>query len=113
MRARLKQLTEGILARGGPAALYQPTREAVAARVEALHATFSDAGGWSAFLVQNGLDEARLSASLKRRMVVEKFLLRTLQASPADREAWLAQCAALLEQLRPRVRIRAVSAGGP
>ena len=93
-------------------ALYQPTREQVAARLDAVRAAFLDAGDWVAFLTANGLDEARLSAILRRRMVVEKFLLRTLQASPQDREAWLAQCEALLAQLRPpvgRVRIRYVT----
>src|SRR5688572_6401539 len=60
-------------------ALYQPTREQIAQRLEAVRATFPDAGSWARFLEANGLDEARLSAILKRRMVVEKFLLRTLQ----------------------------------
>jgi hypothetical protein len=91
-------------------ALYQPTREQVAQRLEAVRSTFVDASSWAAFLTTNGLDEARLSALLKRRMVVERFLLRTLQASPADRDAWLGQCEVLLDQLRPRVRVRVVPA---
>jgi hypothetical protein len=94
-------------------ALYQPTREQVAERLDAVRAAFADGSAWGSFLATNGLDEARLSAILKRRMVVERYLLRTLQATPDDQPAWVAECLAHLGQLRPRVRVRVVEPGQP
>lgn len=107
-----ERLVDAVIVRlvAGDVKLYEPAPDAVAARLEAIRATFAGADAWASFLAARGLDEARLAAILRRRMVVEKYLLRTLQASPDDRDAWTAQCAAHLAQLRPRVRIREVPA---
>ncbi|MEQ1504960.1 MAG: hypothetical protein ABMB14_22195 [Myxococcota bacterium] len=89
-------------------ALYQPTREAVTERVEALRVAIGGGDAWDSFLVVNGLDDGRVESAIRRRMVVERFLLRNLQANPADVPAWTAECGALLDQLRPRIRIRRI-----
>jgi hypothetical protein len=90
-------------------ALYQPTREQLEARREALRAAVGDPRAWDALLARHSLDEAGLSVVLRRRMVVEKLLLRNLVTSPADLASWRAECRALLDQVRPRVRIRYVA----
>jgi hypothetical protein len=45
-------------------------------------------------------------------MVVERYLSRNLTEDPARRDEWLAACDALLEELRPRFRIRHIPARG-
>lgn len=89
-------------------ALYQPTRPQIEARREALRAAFGDPRTWDAFLNRHGLDEESVLAVLRRRMVVEKVLLRNLVAAPDDLPRWTAECRALLDQRRPRVRVRVV-----
>lgn len=94
-------------------ALYEPPRDAVRERLERIRLRFDDREEWSAFLAEWGLDEARLEAVVRRRMVVERYLARNLVADPADGGAWRAECEALLAQLRPRVRVRLIPAGEP
>lgn len=90
-------------------ALYQPSRDALAERVRALREAFADQAGWSVFLAAHGLDESRIEVIVRRRMIVERFLLRNVQTDPADKGSWLAESAELIAQLRPRVRIRLVA----
>jgi hypothetical protein len=97
-------------------ALYQPTREQIDARRDALRAAFPDPRAWDAFLARHGRDEEGITTVLRRRMVVEKLLLRNLVTPPDSRERWIAECRALLAQRRPRVRVRLVApldAGAP
>ena len=94
-------------------ALYQPSREQLAERVQALHDAFPDQAGWAVFLAAHGLDAARIDVVVRRRMIVERFLLRNVQADPADRGSWLAESDELIAQLRPRVRIRIVEPREP
>jgi hypothetical protein len=96
----------------GDISLYQPPDDAVRARVEAMRARFPDRASWSSFLEGWGLDEDGLRALIRRRMVVERYLARTLRADPNDRAAWWASCNALLTEVRPRMRIRYVPLGG-
>lgn len=92
----------------GDVSLYQPSDEAVRERVEAVRRQFPDAVRWTAFLDGWGLSEESLGAAIRRRMVVERYLARTLRADPADPRAFQAACDALLDEARPRVRIRYV-----
>lgn len=101
-------------------ALYTPSREAVTERILALRQAFEqeDSAGssaaerWQRFLEVHGLEEAgQLEAVARRRLVVERFLLRNVQASPQDPAAWLTECQRLLEQLHRRpLKIRQVPA---
>jgi hypothetical protein len=97
----------------GDVSLYQPSDAAVRERLEAIRLQFPDAAAWSTFLAGRGLEEESLAALLRRRMVSERYLARTLRADPADTRAFQAACDALLEEARPRVRIRYVEPTSP
>jgi flagellar biosynthesis regulator FlaF len=89
-------------------ALYQPSTADVQARLETVRAAFVDRATWEAFLGRHGLDEGALSQELRRRMVVERFLLRNLTAPVDDRAAWFGQVDQLTSALRPRFRVRRI-----
>jgi hypothetical protein len=91
-------------------ALYAPAHEAVTERVAALRAAFGNHDLWQQFLTVHGLDDQdKIEAVVRRRLVVERYLLRNVQASPENTDAWLAETSAMLEQLRRRpLRIREV-----
>jgi hypothetical protein len=95
-------------------ALYAPAREAVSERVAALRGAFASHDLWQQFLTVHGLDEQdKIEAVVRRRLVVERYLLRNVQASPDNADAWLAETSAMLEQLRRRpLRIREVPLRG-
>ncbi|MEQ1571327.1 MAG: hypothetical protein ABMA64_37210 [Myxococcota bacterium] len=90
--------------------LYQPSHEAIAERVAALRAEFGPR--WEGFLADHGLDQERLTLTVRRRMVVERYLLRTLQADPADRAAWTAASEAVLVELRAEIPVRRIALRG-
>jgi len=92
-------------------ALYQPSKEAVQGRLEAVRSAFASRGAWARFLTDHGLDEERLKAVLRRRIQVELFLLRNVQVSPLQAAPWHAATAELIGRLRQGVRIRAVAPG--
>jgi len=92
----------------GSVALYQPRREEVSLRLEAVRSKFEDRSAWLSFLSAYGLDEERLAVVLRRRMVVERYLARNLTVQVEDRAVWQGAVADLLAQLRPRTAIRAV-----
>jgi hypothetical protein len=89
-------------------ALYQPAPDAVRQRVAAIRDRFPNEAAWQAWLDRWGLDEDGLAAVLKRRMVVEKFLLRNLSRSPLDEAAWLAEMHEQLAALETRIPIRRI-----
>jgi len=88
--------------------LYTPSAREVQERIDGLRSTFADRESWTRFLARHGLDEARLEPMMRRQLVVERFLLRNIQADPNDREAWNAEAEALLAVLRERVAPRIV-----
>jgi hypothetical protein len=106
---------DGVIVRyvAADVALYQPSRDAVAERVDALRNTFPDPASWGLFLAAHGLDEARIEVVVRRRMIVERFLLRNVQSNPAERDAWLAECEDLVARLRPQIRLRMIPAREP
>ena len=112
--AEQRQIDAAILrAAAGDVALYEPEQDAIRARMEALRGRFESRADWTAFLARWGLDESTMAGVLKRRMVVEAYLQRNLQSSPSAAPTWNAECTALLEELRPRVRVRRVPAPAP
>lgn len=106
----LERLVEAAVVRemAGDVAIYQPSDDEVAARVEAIRAKFAERAAWQAFLARWGHDEESLGALLRRRMVVERYLARNVQAKPDTAEAWWRGCRDLLDNVRPRYRIRYV-----
>jgi hypothetical protein len=109
--AEQRQVDAAILrAAAGDVALYEPDAEAIRARLEALRATFESRADWTAFLTRWGLDETTMAGVLRRRMVVEAYLQRNLQSDPASDATWNAECTVLLEDLKPRIRVRRVPA---
>jgi hypothetical protein len=93
--------------------LYQPTREQIEERRTAVRNAIGDPRAWDLFLDRHALDEESIAAVLRRRMVVERLLLRNLVARPDDLATWTAECRLLLEQVRPRVRVRLVPDPAP
>ncbi len=95
-------------------ALYVPDQQAVSDRVEAVRGQFTSRGDFEAFLGMAGLDEAALRGALRRRLVVDLYLRRTLSADPeADPWAWRLEGTEHLQQLRRRVRIRSIPQAPP
>jgi len=92
----------------GDISLYQPSPDAVRLRLERLRARFADRAEWTRFLNRWGLEESTMLAVLSRRMVVESYLRRNIQADPANIDAWRAEYKALMTELRPRIRVRRV-----
>lgn len=97
----------------GDVSLYQPSDGAVGERLDAMRARFADAPAWTTFLVSWGLSEESLAGLIRRRMVVERYLARTLRADPADTRAFHEATDLLLAEARPRVRIRRVEPSRP
>lgn len=96
----------------GDVALYEPGPDALVARMIALRGRFPNTDSYASFLEFWGLTETGLARVVRRRMIVELFLARNLQVDPDDRSAWYAECEALLEQVRPRFRIREIALRG-
>ena len=90
----------------GDLKLYVPADDQVRQRVEDIRRQFANRSAWSGFLQRWGLDEVMLRTTIRRRMVVERYLARNVQSDPAQRVVWLADCDTLLQQLRSRLRIR-------
>jgi hypothetical protein len=88
--------------------LYQPDEEEVRARLEALRARFEQRDDWERFLRALGVDEPTLHLTLRRRMVAERYLRRTLR-SPEGTEAWQAELDRVLTELGERVRVRLIA----
>lgn len=92
----------------GDVQLYQPDDSSIATRLEAIRGKFVDRKSWLAFLAEYGMDEERLRFVLRRRMVVERFLDRNLAVDVSNHKQWIVDATAMLERLRPRMRVRIV-----
>ena len=107
--AEERQIDAAILrVAAGDIALYQPSQESVRLRLEGLRTRFTDRAEWTRFLNRWGLDESTMLAVLSRRMVVESYLQRNIQADPSNVDAWDIEYQSLMTELRPRVRVRRV-----
>lgn len=107
----LRQLVDTLVVRAsaGDIELYEPQPEQIRERVETLRLQFDDGVAWSTTLERWGLDEDGLTAWMRRRLIVERFLLRNLPVSTSERDAWRDAARALVQQLRARFRVREVS----
>jgi hypothetical protein len=110
----LSRLVEAAVFRelAGDVALYQPLDSEVIDRVVVIRSRFPSDASWGAFLSFWGLDEIALARILRRRMIVERFLARNLQVPSTERERWWTECAALLEQVTKRFRVREIPQRG-
>ena len=98
----------------GDVSLYQPPEEEVAARMQAMRDRAGSVQQWRAFLDDLGLDSPGLLLVVRRRMIAEAYVSRTLQVETIDEQAWHAACEVLIEQVRARLRIRMIPAvAGP
>jgi hypothetical protein len=93
--------------------LYDPADDEVRERIDGLRDTFADRGAWTTFLTRRGLDETRLEPMVRRQLVVERYLLRNVQADPSDPDAWAAAVEQFLAPLRERVPVRLVPPSPP
>ena len=96
-------------------ALYVPSKELVNDRIFALRESFESRAAWERFLEIHGLgDPVGLEAVVRRRVTVERYLLRNVQASPSNASSWLAECRVLLDQKQRRpMKIRRIAEGSP
>ena len=108
-------LVELALLRGvaGDIALYRPGEAEVQARLARLRASFAGPDDWHAFLARHGLDDGRLAAVLRSRMVVERLVRRTLGEQPADDPETLRRYEAWLADLRRTTPVRVVAGPEP
>lgn len=67
-----------IRALAGDAALYVPDDELVRDRAAQVRAAWGDPEAWQSFLLQHGLDEERLLTLVRSRLIVDRYLQRTL-----------------------------------
>lgn len=95
----------------GDIALYQPSDDAVRARLGALRTAVVEREPWAVFLGRWGLDDAALAAVIRRRLLVEAYLARNVQVPPGD-PTWQWATDALVGQLAGRVRVREVPCEG-
>ena len=93
--------------------LYDPPAEEIEERLARLRERFGGPESWNAFEQLWGLDERSLARILRRRLLVERYLSRNLAEDPSDREVWLSACRDLLDEVRPRFRIRHLAQRGP
>ena len=104
----LERVEDQRLIRGqaGKVRLYQPSRRALQARLDALRRTFPAPGEWEAFLVRWGLSEDEIRILLLNRMVLESAVLRSM-GTPAgpDDDDWLDRYEAWLGELRASASI--------
>ncbi len=104
----LQRLEEQRLVReqAGQVRLYQPTRRALQARLDAVRRTFPAPGEWEAYLTRWGLTEDTLRIVLLNRMVVEHAVLRTLGTPTGpDDDDWHGRYETWLEELRSEASI--------
>lgn len=105
-----------IRALAGDAALYVPDDELVRDRAAQVRAAWGDPEAWQAFLLQHGLDEERLLTLVRSRLIVDRYLQRTLSlAARSEGKPLEALYAGWILTQRGRVPLRVPSAieGGP
>jgi len=85
--------------------LYTPRAAELDARVDALRMQFPSAAAWEGFRATWQLDDADLRILMKRRMVVEAYLLRNVPLKPTD-PGWGDAAVQYLDAARDTLRIR-------
>jgi hypothetical protein len=95
-------------ARAGDVALYLPSDDEVAERVAAVRGAFGDSAAFDTFLLEWGLDEPAFSALVRRRMIVDRYLLRNVEAPRDDADRWWAEAREVVAAARRGARIRRI-----
>jgi hypothetical protein len=93
-------------------ALYEPEAAEIEARIAAIQNRLGGPQGWRAFQQLWGLNDRAATRLMRRRIIVERYLARNVTEDPTKSQAWLSACDALLDELRPRFRIRTLPARG-
>lgn len=93
--------------------LYDPPSQEIEERLARLRERFGRPESWSAFKQLWGLDQRSMTRIVRRRLLVERYLSRNLAEDPSDREVWLTACRDLLDEVRPRLRVRHIAQRGP
>ena len=93
--------------------IYTPAEEAVRARLDALQARLGGAVELRAFRRELGLQERALVEVLRRRLVVDLYLLRNLRADPSNGLAWRGEAKEHVRRLQSRLRIRTIPIQSP
>jgi hypothetical protein len=116
-RPAQERLVEGALLRAaaGDVPVYAPSDADVRGRVERMRDGVG-AVGWNEFLQRWGLDERAVYDLTRRRMVVERYVIRTLSTRAATAgvrldltaAGWDEGYPALVAEIRDRVSVRAV-----
>lgn len=95
-----------VRAAAGDLTLYQPTPARVTDAARALEEDFGSEN-WRGFVARWNLGPAEVRSLVRRRLVVEAWLLRNLTAPPTSPEAQ-AQTDTLIAELERRLRVRRV-----
>jgi hypothetical protein len=97
----------------GDVALYLPSDAEVETRAIAMRDRVNEADpsgrAWADVLADGGIDEPGLRGAIRRRIVVERYLVRTISAPSSDVEGWLRACDATIARARRRFRIRVIA----
>ena len=111
----LQRLIEAALIRelAGDVAVYLPPEVDITERVDRLRAEFESREAWNQFLLRHGLDEDTLRVTVRRRMIVERYVARSISVSPTQTDAFDAAIEALVAGPRARYRIRVIEAESP
>jgi hypothetical protein len=105
-----ERLTDAALVRhtAGDISIYNPSADEVQGRIEVIRRHFKNRGSWTLFLERWMLDDAALRVLVRRRMIVERYLLRNISVKVEKEEAWLRACNHAIDGLRSAVRVRLV-----
>jgi len=109
VRNNAQRATDAAIVRAsaGDVSLYAPTAAEVRERSTAIRRSFDSAIEADAWLAAWGLQGERLDEQVIGRLVVEKFLARTLPVAESD-PGWDTAVDALLDELRDARRIRRI-----
>ncbi|MGK0344222.1 MAG: hypothetical protein ACI855_000276 [Myxococcota bacterium] len=108
-RSDIERLVDAAILRAaaGDVSLYTPSDRDVSDRVASIRATFTSTAVANTFFAQWGLTDSALGQWAQRRLVIERFVLRTLRVPPTD-AAWGSELDVLLTTLRATSRIRTI-----
>ena len=105
----LQVLADAALLRAlaGDAALYVPDDDLVRERMGQLRDAFGDPESWRVFLRGTGLDEERLASLVRSRLIVERYIQRTLSLTARSEGASIEEVyAAWIPSQRGRLPVR-------
>lgn len=94
----------------GRVAIYQPNPAQLRTRLSVYREHWTDLEAWELHLKRLGLDEARLSHTIQRRMIIERVVSRALGApKPGEEALWHQRYDVWVARERESVRVRIVT----